>query len=81
MPSVKTIELNVRGQRMQLEIPDRAPDDPAPPLEDFQLQLDMLCLALIALEDPRVDGVLRAFGFRVCNAAGDPILDFQEDPG
>lgn len=61
MPSVVQVRLQLRGQTLELDAP--GPD--APVADRAAAQVEMLLLALLALDDSRVDGVLRAFGFRV----------------
>lgn len=57
---IVTIELEIRGRSVNLDIPG----EDAPPMHALVRDLQMVCISLLALEDPRVDAVLEAFGFR-----------------
>jgi len=55
------VTLTLRGHNLDLDVPG----NDAPDLERMVAQVEMLVLAMVALEDPRVDAVLTAFGFKL----------------
>jgi hypothetical protein len=69
VPEIVTVRVPVRGRNLVVEI---VRGDAA---DALSTQLHMLTLALVALEDPRVDAVLRAFGFEV--RQGETVIGFD----
>jgi hypothetical protein len=60
----------IRGEEYELEAP--GPD--APPEIAIVANMNMLILALIALDDPKVDAVLGAFQFEIETGSGRRIF-------
>ena len=61
MSSYTTVKLELRGVVLELE----APGEDADPVERMIGDVEMLVLALLAIENPAVDTVLRNFGFKL----------------
>ena len=74
---IVTVRIPVRGKEIEIEVPGGDAD----PTSMVLAQLEMMALALLALEDPKVDAVLRGFGFRieVLVPDSDPIVIAPDD--
>ena len=64
MPEIVTVQVPVRGHIVPVEVVQDEGDRPSVG-NAIAIHLEMLTLALAALEDPRVDAVLAAFGFEI----------------
>ncbi len=71
------VHVPVRGQVLELDVPGAD----ATAANRLLAQVEMLLLALLALEDSRVDGVLSAFGFSVDGPDGPLFPTPHKDPG
>lgn len=69
-----TVVVPIRGKHYELEAP--GPD--APPEIRAHAQMEMLVLALVAMNNPEVDAVLDAFSFVLQTGDGEQIYPVPE---